>query len=487
MANKLARAFQREGNLTRTENNAITHASTLSNVLDFFYHAPTRQGQDNVPLFVNAYQEDKALALKALFYLRDVRQGKGQRQTFRDILQWLAKKDGKVFDRLVPYVPEYGRWDELTRLVAFRSVQNFIKETFFDDFMNLESDKGISLLGKWMPSENASSKDTKELAARWMKALDMTPKQYRLALSSLREQLRVVERQMSAQEWDDINYEHVPSRASKLYKDAFKKHDETRYTKYLESVLKGEKTIKASTVYPHELSVTVRQGKYDKTIEAMWQNLPNYFGDEERQVLVVVDTSSSMVDSDAHISGNIYAMDVAVGLGLYCAQRNQGAFHNYVLTFNDDSHLVKLDGKNLRDDLVSTYKLPWGGSTSIQSAFDSILEMGLKNDIPQEDMPTDVLIISDMEFNRQCTDINLDAIRRKYKSSGYSMPRLTFWQVNSRNNQVPATRDEDNVFLVSGFSAETIGKVLQSKSVTPEDLMLETLNSERYAFVDSIL
>src|SRR5574341_7994 len=485
MANKLARAFQREGNLARTENNAITHASTLNKVLDFFYHAPTRQGQDNMPLFVDAYQEDKALALKALFYLRDVRQGKGQRQTFRDILQWLAKKEGKVFDRLVPYVPEYGRWDDLTSLVVFRTVQRFVKETFFDDFMSLETDKGISLLGKWLPSENASSKNTKDLAVSWAKVLESTPKQYRQALSRLREQLRVVERQMSAQEWDEINYEHVPSRASKLYKDAFKRHDEARYTKYLESVLKGEKTIKASTVYPHELSATIRSGKYDKTIEAMWQNLPNYFGEEERQVLVVVDTSSSM---NVIVSGRISAMDVSVGLGLYCAQRNQGAFHNYVLTFNDDSHLVKLKGKNLKDDVFKTYSLSWGGSTNLQSAFNSILKMAVENNISQEDMPTDILVISDMEFNQACTrHTNLEHAKKQYKDIGYVLPRITFWNVNSRNNQVPATQDEDGVLLVSGFSAETIGKVLQSKTVTPQDLMLETLNSERYAFVDVLL
>src|SRR5574341_849593 len=453
MANKLARAFQREGNLARTENNAITHASTLNKVLDFFYHAPTRQGQDNMPLFVDAYQEDKALALKALFYLRDVRQGKGQRQTFRDILQWLAKKEGKVFDRLVPYVPEYGRWDDLTSLVVFRTVQRFVKETFFDDFMSLETDKGISLLGKWLPSENASSKNTKDLAVSWAKVLELTPKQYRQALSRLREQLRVVERQMSAQEWDEINYEHVPSRASKLY--------------------------------PHELSTTIRSGKDDKTIEAMWQNLPNYFGEEERQVLVVVDTTSSM---NVIVSGRISAMDVSVGLGLYCAQRNQGAFHNYVLTFNDDSHLVKLKGKNLKDDVFKTYSLPWGGSTNLQSAFNSILKMAVENNISQEDMPTDILVISDMEFNQACTrHTNLEHAKKQYKDIGYVLPRITFWNVNSRNNQVPATQDEDGVLLVSGFSAETIGKVLQSKTVTPQDLMLDTLNSERYAFVDVLL
>lgn len=480
--NKLTQAFEREDNLTYTENMAVTHASTMNNVLDFYYHAPTRQGQDNLPLFVDAYNEDKVLALKALFYLRDVRQGKGQRKTFRDIIQWLAKKDPKVFDFLASYVPEYGRWDDLTELVGFRIVQNIVREAFVND---LQSNNGVSLLGKWMPSENASSQKTRELAIRWAKVLDLTPKQYRQALSELRERIRIVERDMSAQRWDEIDYEHIPARASKLYRKAFSKHDETRYGKFLESVMRGEKTIKAGTVYPHELCATLRQGSYDKTIEAQWKNLPNYFGDEERNILVVVDNSGSMAST---ISGRIQAIDVSVGLGIYCAERNKGAFHNYVLTFNDDSHLFKLNGKSLKDNFVKAHAMPWGGSTNLQSAFDSILEMALENDVPQEDMPSDVLIISDMEFNAAASrNTNLEVIKKKFKKSGYEMPRLVFWNIQSRNNQVPATADERGVLLVSGFSAETVGKVLQSKVITPHDLMLEVLNSERYAFLNELV
>lgn len=479
--NKFTRAMERQGNLTQTENGAVTHASTFSKVLDFYYHAPTRQGQDNLPLFVDAYQEDKVLALKALFYLRDVRQGKGQRKTFRDILQWLAKKDPKVFDFLAPYVPEYGRWDDLTELVGFRVVQRIVKQVFMND---MQSDNGVSLLGKWMPSENASSKETREKAIRWMQVLELTPKQYRQALSYLREQIHVVERQMSAQEWDEIQYEHVPSRASKLYRKAFKKHDETRYDKFLESVLRGEKKINAGTVYPHELSATVRLGGYDKTVEAMWQNLPNYFEETGKRVLVVVDTSGSMGET---ISGKIMAIDVSVGLGIYCAERNVGPFQNYVLTFNDNSHLAKVTGKTLQDKISMVSRLDWGGSTNVQAAFDAILQMAVHNSVPQEDMPTDILIISDMEFNSCASrSTNLEVAKKKFKRVGYDVPRVTFWNVSSRHNQVPATQDEDQVLLVSGFSAETIAKVLQSKTVTPYDLMLEILNSDRYAFINEL-
>src|SRR5688572_4934666 len=306
--NKFATAMKRETGKTRTENDAVTHSSTFSAVLDFFYHAAARQGEDNLPLFIAAYEEDKNLALKALFYLRDVRGGKGQRKTFRDIIEWLAKKDGKVFDKFAVYVPEYGRWDDLTRLVGFKVVQEIVRDNLTLDALRLSDGESVSLLAKWMPSENASSKDTKWLAALWAEALDMTPREYRKALSALRARIGIVESQMSDQAWDEINYERVPSRASKIYKDDFARHDEARYNKFIEKVLTGDAKINSSTLYPHELTSEVRHGKYNKTTEAQWKSLPNYFGDQERNVLVVVDSSGSMFTPIA--GGKIEAIDV---------------------------------------------------------------------------------------------------------------------------------------------------------------------------------
>lgn len=483
--NKLATAMKRKTGQTRTENDAVTHSSTFSAVLDFFYHAASRQGEDNLPLFIAAYEEDKNLALKALFYLRDVRGGKGQRKTFRDIITWLAKKDGKVFDKFAAYVPEYGRWDDLTRLVGFKVVQEIVAGALQQD-MEADGESGVSLLAKWMPSENASSKDTRWLAARWADVLGMSPKEYRKALSALRARIGIVESQMSDQAWDEINYERVPSRAAKIYKGAFARHDETRYAKFIEKVLTGDAKINSSTLYPHELSAEVRLGKYNKTTEAQWKSLPNYFGDQERQVLVVVDSSDSMFRPIA--GGKIEAIDVSVGLGIYCAERNAGAFQDYVLTFNENSHLAKLTGKTLKERVNQASQLPWGGSTNLMSAFQSVLRMAVDNDVPQEDMPTDILIISDMEFNSVGDrDTNLERAKKLYKKAGYTLPRVIFWNVNSRHNQVPATQDEDSVLLVSGFSAETVGKVLGSKVASPYEFMLEVLNSDRYNFINTVV
>jgi len=481
MRNKLASRMVKESNFTLTENGAKTYRSTKNDVLDFFYLAPTRQGQDNTDLFIQAWEQDKALALKCSFYIRDVRQGKGQRKTFRDILTWLARHDRNTFNQIVGFVPEYGRWDDITNLVNLKSVQNLVRSQLEQDTTQA---KNVSLLGKWMPSENASSKDTREMARAWMEVLGTTPREYRKLLSALRQRIDVVERKMSDQDWKAINYSHVPSRAMKLYRKAYYKHDETRFDAFVNKAVTGEVKIQSKTLYPHEIVAEFIHGSgTDKVLEAQWNQLPNYFGDEVRNVLVVADTSGSMF---SHISGKTQAIDVSVGLGLYCAERNTGPFHNIVLTFNSDSRLIEITGKSLKTRVDQVKRLPWGGSTNVQSAFENILRYAKEEGVSEEDMPSNVIIISDMEFN-SCTDkTNLSGIQAQYRRAGYEMPLLTFWNVNARNSQVPATKNQNGVFLVSGFSAETIGKVLNAEATTPEQLMLEVLNSERYAFVDNL-
>lgn len=477
--NRLASRMKKQSNFTQTENGALTYRSTLNDVLDFFYLAPARQGQDNTDLFIRAWEDNPALALKAAFYLRDIRGGKGQRNTFRNILGWLARYKKSVFNQVVPFVPEYGRWDDILDFVMFKSVQELVRSQLSADI-----DTNPSLLAKWMPSENTSSKETIELARAWMKALDVTPRTYRKMLSELRKRLDVVERKMSAQDWEAINYSRVPSRAMKLYRKAFERQDEDRFHTFIQKALKGEAKIQSKNLYPHEIVAEFTHGSgTDDVLEAMWNQLPNYFGDVERNVLVVVDTSGSMFTP---VSGKVQAIDISVALGMYCAERNTGPFQNLVLTFNDNSELVEIKGKSLRSRVKKVQSLAWGGSTNLQSAFANVLNYALEVGASPDEMPSNVIVISDMEFNSAVHGTNLDAIKRQYAAAGYEMPLITFWNVNARGTQAPATKQEKGVFLVSGFSAETIGKVLNAEATNPEELMLEVLNSERYAFVDDL-
>lgn len=484
--NRLSNRMKNQSNITRTENNAKTYRSTTNAVLDFFYLAPTRQGQDNTALFRAAYEENPNLALKAALYLRDVRGGKGQRKTFRDILNWLANNERTVFNTLVPYVPEYGRWDDILLFGGYQSVQNLVEDQLAKD---LHSEGSVSLLGKWMPSENATSNDTKNLGIAWAKTLGLSLRDYRKMLSALRSKIGVVEKDMSARDWEGINYSYVPSRAMKLYRKAFERHDEDRFHAFIEKAVKGEVKIQSRTLYPHEIVSEILHGNSDKALEAMWNQLPDYFDGEQRNLLVVVDTSSSMEQSVA-LKSKVQAIDVSVALGIYCAERNVGAFQNVIMTFNSRPDTVILTGKSITSKVAQAKSIPWGGSTNLQGTFEELLRYAREEEVPAEDMPTNIVIITDGEFNRQIQDkTNFEGIQDQYARAGYAMPLVTFWNVMARNNQVPVTKDERNVFLVSGFSAETIGKVLNGEKLeerTPMELMLQVLNSERYHIVDEL-
>lgn len=482
--NPLATALKARSNITYTENGAETYASTLNDVLDFFYLAPARQGEDNLPLFEQAWNDNPYLALKAAFYIRDARGGKKQKKTFRDILAWLRKHEPKVFDGVVSYVPEYGMWKDILPFVDSRAVQNLVIRQ-----LNADTAAGHpSLLGKWMPSENATSQETKALAKKWREVLNIKPREYRKTLTQLRKRIGVVEAKMSAQEWDDIIYERVPAKAFMNYRKAFEKHDTSRFTAFIENALENPnaKSIKTGTLYPHEIGSKLLHGSHDKSLEAMWVNLPNFFGDEQRNVLVVVDTSGSM-DLQAAKSG-YQRLDIAASLGMYCAERNQGAFHNIVVTFSRHPVIHNVTGETLRKRLhdIAGINNRAAENTDIQATFKCILDLAIASRAAPEDMPSSVVIISDMEFDSCADGTNLKGIQNQYAQAGYPLPMLIFWNVDAKTNQFPALANEKGVYLVSGASAETIGKVLQAKAKTPLELMLEVLHSERYNFIDAI-
>lgn len=479
--NRLASRMRSQSNITQTENGAKTYRSTTNAVLDFFYLAPT--SSDPLSLFQAALEEDPILALKAAFYLRDARGGKGRRQAFRDILSYLATYESSWFNAVVPFVPEYGRWDDILGFINSKVVRQLVWDQLQDD---KNPAKQPTLLAKWMPSENASSRETVELAREWAQVLDLTPRAYRKTLTDLRLRIGIVENYMSHGAWEDINYSHVPSRAMKLYRKAFERNDPERFTSFVTKAVKGEVKIQSRQLYPHEIVAEFTHGSgRDDVLEAQWNQLPNFFGDEERNVLVVVDTSSSMQTKIGQ--GKVEAIDVSVGLGLYCAERNRGAFQNLVMTFNTQSEIVEIKGKTLQTRVNRTMKIPWGGTTNLQDVFLTLLRYAKAERVKAKDMPTNIIIITDGEFDIQVSgNTNFEGIKDQYKAAKYPMPILTFWNVDARHNQAPVIKSEKNVFLVGGFSAETIGKVLNAEATTPEGLMLEVLNSERYSFVDSL-
>ena len=346
-------------------------------------------------------------------------------------------------------------------------------------------DAELSLLAKWAPSINTSSKETRRLAHVLARAMGVTPAKYRKTLSKLRTRLNVVEKLMSEGDWTGINFEHVPSKANLLYRKAFSRQQPERYTAFIKSVQKGDAKINASTLYPYEIVRDALRNYSDQQpdLDALWKALPDYTVDNPHNGIVVCDTSGSMT---SNYGTTIVPIWVSVSLAIYFAQRTKGAFKNHFLTFNSNSELVKIRSKDIVSVAREVQGASWGGSTNLQSAFDNILKHATANRVEQSELPDTIYVISDMELNVACSGnnkTNFEAIKEKYRKAGYKMPRIVFWNVAARNDQSPVKFDENGTALVSGCSPSIFKTVLSGKNVTPYQVMLDTINAERYSSV----
>jgi hypothetical protein len=337
----------------------------------------------------------------------------------------------------------------------------------------------VSLLGKWLPSSNTSSAETRKLAGKFMAAFGLRFRAYRKLLVSLRAKIAIVEAQMSAKQFSKINYEAVPSRASMIYRKSFSKQDATRYQNYLESVKKGESKINSGTLYPYDI-VRSCLGEYNETLELQWNNLPNYCK-ESSKTLCVVDVSGSM--SMARV-GNVRPIDVSLSLGLYTAERCEGPFKNCMITFSHQPELVKIVGNNLHEKLKFMLRTTWNMNTDLLAVFKLILNTAVANRLNQSDLPDNIMIISDMQFDSACGSSNLTTfqiIDNMFRNAGYIRPGIVFWNVNAAGSKnSPVTIDDNGVCLVSGCSPSILTTVLGNELNNPVEIMLKTINVQRY-------
>ncbi|MDH6674404.1 hypothetical protein M2277_005096 [Paenibacillus sp. LBL] len=467
--------LKNEMNITNTLNGAKAHSTTQSNLLDFFAQGGAmrdRQEEDILRLFSRAYAEDESLALKMLFYFRDIREGQGERNTFRVILRYLANHYPNRIKELVELIPVYGRWDDLYVLFGTKLETEAIRVIADQLKKDLGTEKP-SLMAKWLKSENTSSEMSKLLAKKTRKGLKMQSKEYRKTLSNLRNQIDVVERKMSASEWDEINYPGVPSKASLVYRNAFRKNDGDRYQDFIDSVANGNASINTKAIFPYEIVHKVFRGERDQTIDLMWDNLPDYVGKEENS-MAVVDVSGSM-------SG--LPMEVAVSIGLYLAERNKGHFHNHFITFSQKPELVQVTGRTVSEKIMNIQRAKWGYNTNIEQVFCVILNTAIKNNVPKDQMIEKLYIISDMQFDvadGSVDDFLFEYLKSKYAAAGYELPKLVFWNVDAKTEAYPATIHNGDVQLVSGCSPSLFKSLMKDEFLSPTELMNEILMSERY-------
>lgn len=483
-------------NFIETENGAIAHKTTKSDVFDMFAFGGAYRGrtdEDCILLFKNALAENEELALKCLFYLRDVRGGQGERRFFRVCYNWLCKTKPDVARRNLIYVPEYGRWDDLIYIAADTDMQEGVfdlirKQLFLDAECNTPS-----LLAKWLPSENTSSKTTKAMAHKLREYLKLSHKDYRKLLSMLRKRINVLERLISANEWDKIEFDKIPSKAGMKYKNAFARRD--LIAKKYEAFAKSADTkVNAKTLYPYDIAHDIFEkfGWYGDNenkdvdramLQKYWDNLPNYYGDNQENGIAMVDVSGSMCGRP---------LEAAVSLGAYIAEKAHGPFANHFLTFSGRPDLVRFEGVDIVDKFIRARKADWEMNTDIKAAFNMLLDVAKKESTKPEDMPQRLYIFSDMEFDgafvgdydgwgryRHTNDsMNtlLEDIAKEWAAAGYELPSVVFWNLDARQNNIPMLSGRFS--YVSGLSPVMIEQILSGKD--GYDLMLAKLMSKRY-------
>lgn len=495
--NTILNAMKQMDNITTTENGGVTYKSTMNGLMDLFALGGayrTRSEQDAILLFDKAFREDETLALKCLFYLRDVRGGQGERRFFRVVARWLAREHTAAMRRNLCYVPEFGRWDDLYVFVDTPLEKDAFDIMYHQLALDVEC-KTPSLLAKWLKSENTSSAESRHLGTLTRNAFHMTSRQYRKTLSTLRKRIKVLERLMSENRWDEIEFDKIPSKAGLIYRNAFARHDIMREKAdkmtYEEFAKSKDTKVNAKTLNPcevvHEAAKVFHSSVEDTNrlmVNKYWDNLEDYFKGAVFNGVAVVDTSASMTSA---YGKEIAPIDVAVSLGMYCAEKcnKNSPWYGHYITFSRQARLIAVEGVDFVDKAMRIYRKNLCENTNIRSVFDLLLNLAIQNNVKQEDMPENVVVISDMEFD-YCTDLGdryaseMEKIAKIWAANGYQLPKLVFWNVQARQDNIPM-RDNGRVTFISGYSPVIYEMLMTGK--TGLDLVLDKLNSERYAVI----
>ena len=481
-----ADAARTNGSFTRTENGAVAMNTSGDALLDLFSTIGSlREANENriTRLFADAYKEDPLFATKIAFYGRDVRGGLGERRAFRILIRYMAEYHAEALRPNLDLIGVYGRYDDLYELIGTPLEDDMwaaMKKQFEEDLQNLNDDKAISLLAKWIKTADASSEKTRKLGILTAQKLGYPVYNFKRIVRTMRKKIGVIESLMSAGRWDEIEYSAVPSRAMMIYRNAFQKHDEYRYNAFINKAVNGEEKINSATLYPYDLIEKIwnmscygaNKVKDDKTVEAQWRQLPNYV-EEGTNALVIADTSGSMHGRP---------MATSVGLAIYFAERNKGAYHNMWMSFSANPHIHVLKGETLAQKIGSIDMGDWDYNTDLKAAFNLVLNIAEKNDVPPDEMPKSLIVISDMEIdscgNKEWTFY--DKMSAKFRKAGYEIPNIIFWNVNSRHDIFHADSKRKGVQLCSGQSAAVFKQMMACVGMTPVEAMAKTINSERY-------
>ena len=476
-------------NVAFTENGDRAYNTSGSYCLDYFSLIGGMRFNYTNALnnFMKAYKEDPILAIKILFFTRDIRGGLGERNIFRFTFNALCNLAPNVAKQVLAYIPTYGRYDDLFSAYSTpvrKEVVKMIKEHLNGDIQNKKDNKGISLLAKWMPSINTSSSETRVLAKKLASSLGMSNEEYRKTLSMLRKDF-IIENNLREKDYS-FDYESVPGGAMFKYRGAFFKHDEERYSAFLDAVNSGEKKINSSTIFPYEVIRKFENGEVNtkkdaNALDTIW----NSFSREgiDSKTIVVRDGSGSMYDCE-----KVSANSVATSLALLFAERLEGEFKNKFITFSSHPKLVEVEGKTIKEKYNFISQFDDYSNTNIEKVYKLILNVYSNPNFKKEDALDRIVIISDMEFDCIEEDNEISTyefFKKEFEKLGFKLPEVVFWNVRARSTHLPVTMNEANVKLVSGASSSIIDMVTKNDSTTPYEMMLKCL--EKYSCFDSFI
>lgn len=476
--NAFLESLIQEDNQKITENGAKAYKSTLSKVYDLFAFGGAyrnRTDADVQYLFLSAFAENKELALKCLFYLRDVRGGAGERRFFRQAYRALVNADKKLALKNLSLIPEYGRWDDILHITYDTSLYQEALDIFAKQLKKDVDAEFPSIAAKWAPSlTTANKRMAKDLA----KHMGLTQKEYRKMLVALREKMKVLEVLMCGQRYEEIDFTKIPSQAGLRYSNAFLCNVSLR-DRYIETISNENKKVNAKTLYPYQIEEKIHHGmsEHDKAVvRKYWKNLPDYTKGKEGSVMCMIDTSGSMIGNPIH---------VARSLGIYTAARLRGPFHNTLLTFSSKPQLVTLPSDDIVVNSLYLRKYNIVENTDLIAAFELLKKAALKSKESAENMPETLLVISDMEIDlgadlfergKKHGLSEMERYKRTWDEVGLKMPHVVYWNVNARQDTI--LEISNDVTCVSGLSPILLEQVLSGgKGI---ELMLEKLLSNRY-------
>ena len=478
-----------EANKTFTENGAVTYKTTYSNNLDLFstIGALRQVGEEEIiRRFKKAFIEDTDLAMKNLFFARDVRGGLGERRTFRICLKWLAGYRKESVTRNLEMIAEYGRFDDLLSLLGTpceKEVIECIGQYLNKDVEAMKQNRPVSLLAKWLPSVNTSNRESVATAKKLARALSLRDAEYRKTLSALRNHIKLIENNLREKDYT-FDYSKQPSKAMFKYRNAFIRNDNERYLDFLNSVKCGKAKIHTGTLMPYEIIRPATDWWAEEELsrderlamDVSWKELEDF--SSEDNALVVIDGSGSMYGC-----ANPQPAAVALSLGIYFAEKNKGAYKNHFITFSNNPQLVEIKGEDIVDKVMYCKEFNEVADTNLQKVFELVLSAAVKNKLPQEELPKTIYIVSDMEFNYCTRDAgltNFQYAKKLFDMHGYQLPQIVFWNVCSRNVQQPVKMNEQGVVLVSGCTPRLFS-MIASGQYSPYDFMMSVLGSERYS------